>query len=126
MKAQAGDVRGARALQEERLEAVRQLGDVGSVANALYDLARLDLSEEAYQKAQERLAEAWPLILRLGEVRGIADVGTLLGRLLVLAEQRDAALEVLSRAQEAWAVMGQGGNAEQVKQLIGHIHSAPK
>jgi len=102
LKAQAGDVPGARRLHEESLGAYRNLNDVDGIANGLYLLAQLDLAEQAYEAALERLTEAWSLLVRLGRVDGIAFAGTQYGQLLAVAGQRDPALEVFAGAQQAW------------------------
>jgi hypothetical protein len=122
LKAQAGDVQGARQLLAERLEVNRRLGDMAEIAAALFSIAQLDLAEGQTAEAGSRLAESWPLLVRLNRVDGIAVVGEVYGGLL--ANQGDAAaIDVLRRSQAAYDRLGQTERAGEIGRIVSDLEN---
>jgi hypothetical protein len=122
LKAQGGDVQGARQLLAERLEVNRRLGDMAEIAAALFSIAQLDLAEGQTAEAGSRLAESWPLLVRLNRVDGIAVVGEVYGGLL--ANQGDAAaIDVLRRSQAAYDRLGQTERAGEIGRIVSDLEN---
>ena len=116
----AGDVQGARKYQEERLATHRQLGDVDGIAAALFDLANIDIQEQKLSDAISKLAEAFPVFVRIGRADGIAIVGKVYGQLLA-ANGRPEASEVLERSRQAFELLGWTDQARQVGEILAGI-----
>ena len=116
--AQKGDIGEARALQEERLEVNRRLGDADGIGATLWDLAQLDLAEEKIADAVPRFVEAYEIVFRFGRAEGIAVIGTLFAQILAAYGERDEALTVLRRSAEMYRKLGRDAGAEEAEALI--------
>jgi tetratricopeptide (TPR) repeat protein len=120
LRAHAGDVQGARKYQEERLATHRQLGDVDGIAAALFDLANIDIQEQKPSDAISKLAEAFPLVVRIGRADAIAIAGKVYGQLFAAAERPEAS-EVLERSRQAFELLGRTDQARQVGEILAGI-----
>jgi tetratricopeptide (TPR) repeat protein len=113
-----GDLDEARKLQSERLKVNRQLGDADGIANALWDLAKLDLEQKKFKNAAPRLAESYRIVLRLGRADAIAVIGLVFGQVLAAGEEPQEALEVLRRSAEIFRKLGRESQALEAEKLI--------
>jgi tetratricopeptide (TPR) repeat protein len=115
---QKGDPIAARHLQEERLETHQQMADSDGTANALWNLAQIDLAERKIGDAVPRIVEAYNINSKLGRADGIAVVGMVLGQILAAGGQLEAARLVLQRSAEMFLKLGQEKHAEEAEDLI--------
>ncbi len=120
LKAQSGDVAGARERQDERLTVNRGLGDIDGIAAALFNLAQLDLMEEKHVAALPRLLESFALNTRLGRADGIAIVGSVLGQLLAAAGRAEAR-SVLDQSREAFLRLEQAEPAREIEMILASL-----
>jgi hypothetical protein len=121
LRAQAGDVAGARELQVERLAVNRGLGDLDGIGAAQYDLALLDLEEGQVDSARTRLAEAWEIFQRIRRADFIAIAGKLYGRLLAEAGEREAAVAVLRESRAAYQLLGREDQCREVEAALARL-----
>lgn len=110
-----------RPRQKEKLDVVRELGDLSEIALAQYDLAQLDLGEGDVEAAHPRLAESWKINSKIGRIDGIAHVGALWGQVLAAAGQTAEALEVLGTSEAAFRRIGWTQPADQVAGVIAQL-----
>ncbi|MFJ4557774.1 CHAT domain-containing protein [Streptomyces massasporeus] len=103
---QRDEVDEACKLQIKRLEVNKQLGDMDGIAAANWDLARIDLSRQDFDAAMPRLVTSFQLFLKLQRPDGIAVVGAVLGQILMVADERGRAREVLQASRAAAAKIG--------------------
>ena len=118
---QRGDLDEASELHRKRLEVNRQLGDLGGIAVASWDLARIDLDRQDYQAAFPRLAESYQAFSRLQRPDGIAVVGNRLGQLLIAAGQPGQARQVLTPSRDAATKISMADLAEQISGLLAQL-----
>jgi tetratricopeptide (TPR) repeat protein len=113
----------ALALQEKRLATNRHLGDADGVAASLWSIAQIEIERDQLEQAFPRIAEAWPLIVKLGRPAGIAFVGHVFGQFLAAAGSLDEARNVLGQAAAAYRKLGQATEAAQIEAMIADINN---
>jgi hypothetical protein len=123
LRAQSGDVAEALKRHKEKLGVGRDLGDIDLIANAQFDLARIDLMEERISEARARLAESWEINLRLGRADGIAFVGSLYGRLLLSTDPAQAS-NILRTARDAFQLLGWAQEVAELDALLATAEQA--
>jgi len=109
----------AQALHEQRLPIARQLGDIESLAHIRYSIALLRLQRGEHktgglQKIHDELAEAFAISVKLGRPEAIAAIGQIFAQVLALGRQCEQALDVLAKAEGAFAKLH---DAEKLAQL---------
>ncbi len=113
-----GDYDEAAELHRKRLEACKQLGDLGQIASIDWALAQIDLAREDNEAAFPRLVESFQILGRLQRPDGIAVVGAALGRLLLAAGQADQGRQVLGDSLAAATKIGWTGMVEHISELL--------
>ncbi|MCP3998546.1 MAG: tetratricopeptide repeat protein [bacterium] len=109
----------ALCLQKERLEINVQLDDEEGRAAALADIALIELNKKGqYQEASQHLEESYGLLLRLGRVDAICDVGIWHGAMLTAAGRHEESLEVLRRVRDGCRQLGRTEELRQIKMMI--------
>ena len=112
----------ALALQEERLATNRRLGVIVGIAASLWSIAQIELEREQFEQAFPRLAEAWPLMVKLGRPDGIAAIGGVFGQFLAGAGALDEARNVLGQAAAAYRKLGLAAQAAQIEATMADIN----
>jgi len=105
------------------LAIVEALGDLDGVANTHWSIAQIELQEQHFQQAFERLADSYAINFKLGRLDGICRVGLDFGRLLCAAGRREEGLAVLERSRDGFAQLGQSEHARYVQSIIKEIQS---
>jgi hypothetical protein len=110
-------------LHQEQLAIAEALGDLDGVANTLWSIAQIELHEQHFQQAFERLADSYAINLKLGRLDGICYVGLDFGQLLCAAGQREEGLAVLERSRDGFAQLGRSEKARYVQSIINESQS---
>jgi hypothetical protein len=111
----------ALVLHEQRLPAARDLGDIGSLAHALYRIAGLRLERgdhkgtDGLKDIRGALTEAFDLSRQLGRPNSIGAIGTLLARVMALEAAFDEAQGVLDYAQAAFETLDSADELSEVQ-----------
>ncbi|MFN7950380.1 MAG: hypothetical protein U0610_01550 [bacterium] len=90
-----------------RLAVYEGLGDLDGIANTLWSIARIEIEQEKFQEAYERLQRSYEINLKLGRLDGICMVGVDLGQLLAMGGHREEGLAVLARSRGRFVRLGQ-------------------
>jgi tetratricopeptide (TPR) repeat protein len=114
----------ALGLHEEALRVYEALGDKDGIANALWDIAQIEMQREQWQQAFAHLATSYSINLQLGRLDGICIVGWDLGRLLASAGHKEEAREILLRSRDGFIKLGQTDMAQMVQQVLDELGSA--
>ena len=117
-----GELDEALALHGKRLVTSRRLGDIDGVASSLWAIAQIEFQQERFEEARARIAEAWPLIVKLGRPDGIAAIGGTYGELLAAAGVFDEARNVLGQAAAAFRKIGNAVEAARIEATIADIN----
>ena len=105
--------------QYERLDLFEALGDQRSRAATLNDLGNIALQQQQWEKVFEYFAQAYPVVMQLGDLQGIIHVGQPLGQLLCASSHHEQGLEILERLKH----LGQTQHAVQLQAIIDQIKS---
>ncbi|MPY34371.1 CHAT domain-containing protein [Streptomyces adustus] len=119
---QRGKADEALELQLKRLQVSEQLGDMDGIAAANWDLARIDLNRQDRDAAVPRLVISFQLLLKLQRPDGLAVVGTVLGQLLLAADERVQARQVFQTSRAAAAEIGLSDVVDQLDELLNAIN----
>ncbi|MEK2491064.1 tetratricopeptide repeat protein [Kitasatospora purpeofusca] len=115
---QRGEVDEAVELQLKRLEVNERLGDIGGIAAANWDLARIDLKRGDFHAAVPRLMTSFQHLLELQRPDGIAAVGIALGHVMLAAGAHAQARQVLQTCRAAAALIGNADIVSQADELM--------
>ncbi|MGJ4927878.1 CHAT domain-containing protein [Bradyrhizobium sp. HKCCYLS2038] len=108
-----------RIWQVEVLPVYQQLGNSAGIAATLWQVAQIDLHRKSFGEALQGMAEAYAIVLRLGQADGIAVVGATLGRILAArGETCGEAREILQRSASTFRRMGLESKAREVEEII--------
>lgn len=113
-----GEFDAAMSLQEERLLEARKMDDLENIGVTQSDIACIYLALNQYTEAAKNLAEAWEIFSAMGRVDFLADVGNLLGQLLIAFEQYDQARPILISTQKALLKLELVNQAKQIQKFI--------
>jgi tetratricopeptide (TPR) repeat protein len=106
LKAQGGDVAGALALHQERLDIFEGLGDVRSRAVTQYDLADLRRGRGEYAEAERLYRDSLEISRRIGDAEGTFALLARLGQLALEQGRSEEAAPLLQEARQGFAAMG--------------------
>lgn len=97
---------------------VRDAGtDSAARAQALFARARVRLASDDATGAQSDLLACWPSVQQAGDAESVAVVGTMLGQLMVAA-QDPGAPSVLATTRAAWQTTGDNDRVAQIDALL--------
>jgi hypothetical protein len=93
------------------------------IAASLWSIARIELERKQFDRAFPRVAEAWPLIVKLGRPDGIAFLGGVFGQFLAAADLPDEACNVLGPTAAAYRKLGRAAQAAEVEAMMADINN---
>ena len=118
LKAQGGDVAGALALHQERLDIFEQLGDVRSRAVTQCDLADLLRAQGQYDEAERLYRDSLEICQQIRDAEGTFALLARLGQLALIRGQPDEALPLLQEARRGFEQLGFAPWVAQVDGLL--------
>ena len=123
-----GDLDGASAMHLDLLPVFQEMNDIDGIAHVRFSCAQLRLARGEHERAglqtiHDELAEAFAIQRHLQRPDGIGAVGALLGEVLAMGGHPAEAIDVLRKAAEAFAKIGQQGGVDQCNEVIAMIEA---
>ncbi|NDV25610.1 hypothetical protein [Desulfovibrio sp. JC010] len=103
---------------DKKLEECEKNDDSKGKAEALYELAKLEVSAGNQEQALLMLMEAYSRFQKLGESKGHCFAGELLGQLLYVSGNQQDGLAVVREALRGFTGLGMVEEAEKTGQLL--------
>ena len=103
----------------------RQMENLEGIAATLWGMAQIDLYHKDIESATKKILEAYPLVMRMGRLEGIAVIGEHCGQILFMAGHREEGLNILRRSAKGYRQLGKEKIAAEIEALVQKLTTQP-